>query len=285
MELTIQNNTEKICKAFITSLVVVMGMLGNNTGYDKIESVGVNPYLTNSKKEFVNQELALQAFKRHSGAGYSTLNSKNYRHFYQKIKQKENQTEVDVRALKFFDIFENKDRNKAQSIYIVNRSINKTANRDLTKAIDYANKYSTSANPSFNYYAEDCTNYTSQLAYIAGKDLTNEWKPDSNTWINSDDLAKMTGIKAKYTKHSDFAEQIKAGDIVGIDYGNDGDCDHTGFVTKTSNKIVKDRLTDRVYKDYKIAQHTKSYHKWTSSEENEWEKAELLGYVYWILND
>ena len=264
MELTIQNNTEKICKAFITSLVLVEGMLGNNTGYDKIDSVGVNPYLTNSKKEFVNQELALQAFKRQSGAGYSSLNSKNYRYFYQKIKQKENQTEVDARALKFFDIFENKDR---------------------SKAIDYANKYSTSANPSFNYYAEDCTNYTSQLAYIAGKDLTNEWKPDSNTWINSDDLAKMTGIKAKYTKHSDFAEQIKAGDVVGIDYGNDGDCDHTGFVTETSNKIVKDRLTDRVYKDYKIAQHTKSDHKWTSSEENEWEKAELLGYVYWILND
>ncbi len=111
-------------------------------------------------------------------------------------------------------------------------------------------KNSTSANPSFNYYAEDCTNYTSQLAYIAGKDLTNEWKPDSNTWINSADFAKMTGIKAKYKKHSDFAEQIKAGDVVGIDYGNDGDCDHTGFVTNGLQV----------------------------------EKAELLGYMYWMLN-
>lgn len=267
-----QNNTEKICKTFITVLMVVVGLLGNQAEYSKIDSVVVDPYLTNSNYEFVNQELALQAFKEQSGSGYSTLIKENYQVFYNQIKQKVHKTEADVRALKFFDIFENKNKNQAQSIYTVSRQISKNTDRDLSKAIEYAKKYSTSANPEFSYYEEDCTNYTSQLAYMSGKELTKEWRPDNRAWINSTDYAKMTGIKAKYTKHKDFAEKIKSGDVVGIDYGNDGDCDHTGFVTETSNKIVKDRLTGRIYNDYKIAQHTNSYHKWTSEEENEWEK-------------
>lgn len=76
-----------------------------------------------------------------------------------------------------------------------------------------------------------------------------------------------------YTTESNalFSENIQKGDFITYDEGNDGDWNHIGFVT--------DKKSSRTngYYDYRVAQHTPNYHKWTSSTDNHWEE---IGRLY-----
>lgn len=76
---------------------------------------------------------------------------------------------------------------------------------------------------------------------------------------------------------------MKVGEVVGVDYARDGDCDHTGFVSEVASK--EEWHGSKYYRDYKIAQHTRDYHEWASSELNDWETAEDYVYYYLLLNE
>lgn len=164
---------------------------------------------------------------------------------------------------------------------------------DTSKGITYATSYATSPNTSsYKKFSSDCTNFTSQIlenggvAQVKYNDETKGWwhtktkkglitvHEHSISWIRADTFAKYMGVGYSTTSHSSFSSNIAKGDFIAADFKNDGDWDHMGFVTdKKSSK-------SNGYYDYKIAQHTKNYHAWTSSSTNSWEDIGTEGGKY-----
>lgn len=178
-------------------------------------------------------------------------------------------------------------------------SYSKNSQFDVTKGVNYATKYATS--PNVTKYSTctkgDCANFVSQIKYAGGvpKYLTygesGAWNyqvvsaatyPKLNysaRWSVADSFVKFFGVKNKWktgaydnkrTAFIKFAAATKKGSFIAYDKTNDGSWNHCGFVTAVKSSATIDYLGSK-YKDFKVAQHTKMYHKWVSDSGNGWE--------------
>lgn len=182
--------------------------------------------------------------------------------------------------------------------------------RDATRAnpqyfnieggITYATNHAISVNTKdYGYfYKSDCTNFASQIL-IAGGIIMHDMYPDeqsgwwhrrtldglghaqhrySVSWINADRFVKFMGTSGnEYTSFYTFSGKLNRGDFIAFDSEKDGDWNHLGFVTQIGSygtySYTDDSgvLRSKYYRDFKVAQHTRDYHEWTSSGSNNWE--------------
>jgi len=173
---------------------------------------------------------------------------------------------------------------------------------NLNNAINYATNYATSPNTaSYDYFSTgDCTNFVSQILEAGGvpqEVYTSEyqgwWHQTSTNWlgntvhnysvsfIRASTFASYMGVSYTTTRHFDFSLNVDEGDIIGYDVSSDGDWDHMAFVTDKND--YSSNYGGKSFYDYKVAQHTTNYHKWTSDSGNGWEKLEDSGYTYGII--
>lgn len=166
-------------------------------------------------------------------------------------------------------------------------------------AIAYAAGYAENPNNSYNYYeGADCTNFVSQIAFNGGKmyvdrgnynrekgwwhtPLSEPTQIESISWIRADSFVKFWGTQLETTSFRTLSSNVRSGDYISIDMGDDGKWDHCGFVTQWENvertytykfPISSSSITMK-YHDFKIAQHTSNVHDWVSSERINWEGA------------
>lgn len=182
------------------------------------------------------------------------------------------------------DTLGNKTDHKQQQAAISDaHSISMYASFNKANAIDYASKYATSPNASSWGYMDgkDCTNFASQILIAGGKNqvVTNNentgWWHKANSgkhtyslsWQRADSFAKYKGVSYKTTNNTAFSYELKKGNFIGLDYHSDGKWDHIGFVTNKATETTKGAY------DYKVAQHSRNYHAWTSDSLNSWETA------------
>lgn len=167
----------------------------------------------------------------------------------------------------------------------------------VSDGVSYAVKYAKSPN-SVNHkvFSGDCTNFTSQIKYAGGVPLygkpanSGSWSYTSNisgsgllinkysvNWVRADAFVKFFGTKKtydpkKYAKQRNvfiyFANDIKKGSFIAYDEEGDGNWNHNAFVTYLwhSGESARREISYRgsSYKDFKIAQHSRNYHKWVS---------------------
>ncbi len=88
----------------------------------------------------------------------------------------------------------------------------------------------------------------------------------SRSWSMVDKFCRYHGVVLARVNHTNFTAHIYAGNIIALDYSNDGDWDHMGYVTEADNYVGS-----YGYYDYKVAQHTSNYHEWASNDANSWE--------------
>lgn len=172
------------------------------------------------------------------------------------------------------------------SEYCVEYRKNNLTNRaggsyDRTAAINYALTYATSRNtPTYHYsYTGDCANFVSQIFEAAGltqssgsnvdygwwHHYSNGTHTHSKAWSYAHYLAVYFNVVYSCSTIFSFTNNISAGDAIVIDYTNDGDWDHAGFVVNKSTTALNG------YYDCRIAQHTTDYCEWISSSKNGWE--------------
>ncbi|MBE5935505.1 MAG: hypothetical protein E7262_06910 [Lachnospiraceae bacterium] len=197
-----------------------------------------------------------------------------------------NETNKDYAKLAcFFDTYENGKRSiiKSDIESRINKKI-KTKNIYNEKlATEYAKKFAIKANEKqFKTCEFDCTNFVSQAVYMGGKNMDDKWyaKPGilnkkifakySMEWCNADYFVDYFGTYMTFDNHKDFAANIKTGDIIIYDMQSDDDWDHVGYVTE--NKVYNENIG---YADYKVAQHSRYYHDWASSDNNGWDEMEV----------
>lgn len=138
---------------------------------------------------------------------------------------------------------------------------------NLSEARKYAKKWATKINPTYGeektkiFFSADCTNFVSQILYAGGismdkyDDDTKGWWWSSKgvrsaSWVNANIFKNYMGSGYSTQKWSDFVSNVRDGDFIGVDFGDDGSVDHMGFVyTKSGGKL-------------KIAQHTRNYLDW-----------------------
>ena len=123
----------------------------------------------------------------------------------------------------------------------------------------YARIYGDKPNiKKYNFYSgKDCTNFVSQVLSSGGIKTNNTWKPYTRTWINAHAFVlywyMKTGAKNGYPNFASISKTLKAGDIIGADWGGDGHYDHCAYVIADGPK------TSAGYYDVTIAQHSKEY--------------------------
>lgn len=143
----------------------------------------------------------------------------------------------------------------------------RNAGFNLSEAKKYAKKWATEINPTYGeekakiFFSADCTNFVSQILYAGGismdkyNDDTKGWWWSSKgvrsvSWVNANTFKNYMGSGYNTQKWSDFVSNVRGGDFIGVDFGDDGSVDHMGFVyTKSRGRL-------------KIAQHTKNYFDW-----------------------
>ncbi|MCR4717077.1 MAG: amidase domain-containing protein [Lachnospiraceae bacterium] len=161
---------------------------------------------------------------------------------------------------------------------------------NINAAVSYAAKYGPSSNTSnyADFGDEDCTNFVSQVLENGGHSQTvtnNEktgwWHKKKNnkhkhslSWIRANSFANYMVVGYSTTSHTKFSSNIKKGDFIAADFTNDGEWDHSGFVT---DKVT---TNNNGYYNYKVAQHSPNYHRWVSEENNHWEGIGLVGGKY-----
>lgn len=177
----------------------------------------------------------------------------------------------------------------------------------LSKARDYASEYATKVNSVYGSAGlwKDCTNFVSQILNKSGVRQVNSsseyegwWHKSyyvtirghlvkrhkySVSWSNADTFARYMGVGYETKSFYYFSRNIKAGDFIAYDRGSDGDWDHTAFVTYTSSTTYNytNRFGNRsTYLNFKVAQHSDSYHAWVSSSDNNWESLDKGGHTY-----
>lgn len=161
---------------------------------------------------------------------------------------------------------------------------------NINAAITYAETYAVNPNEAgyglarggiFGLIVMDCTNFASQILEASGvsqvvydSDTMGWWHKNINgghtysaSWINSDIFARYMGVGYSTTNHYDFSYNITKGDFITYDETNNGSWDHIGFVTDTGIELC---YLDGTYRNYKVAQHTRNYHEWASSDNNGW---------------
>lgn len=161
-----------------------------------------------------------------------------------------------------------------------------------TNAINYARQYGWNANSGpYHFFGikGDCTNFVSQILEAAGvqqqvydseysgwwhrKEWTG-WHSHSVSWIQAATFARYMGIGYSTTNHTSFAQNIRTGDFIGLDFENDGDVDHCGFVVGKDNYVG-----GWGYYNYEVAQHSTNYIRWASDPENSWDTYTTAKYV------
>lgn len=175
---------------------------------------------------------------------------------------------------------------------------------NVTQAISYATTYATSPNtPTYDYYYGvlngDCTNFLSQILYHSGvsqvvtSSVSSGWwhkrwdlngsitHEHSNSWIRADAFCKYMGVYGRYSSVSTFSSKLSKGDIIAYDTNGDGDYNHMGFIT--DSRSYSSTYGNYTYYDFKVAQHTRDYHAWASSDTNNWETLGDSGYIYAII--
>lgn len=144
-----------------------------------------------------------------------------------------------------------------------------------TAAINYAKQYAVTPNKKYNYYAgSDCTNFVSQILKAGGYGEVWDWKPYNKGWINAHNFTlywyMATGANNGYANFASISKDVRAGDIISVDYEKDGRYDHVGFVTAGGS------VTAQGYYDITIAQHSKDYIYKVSHKDNGWENTKGL---------
>lgn len=162
--------------------------------------------------------------------------------------------------------------------HIQRKNLLQDARLNTSAAITYAKKHATNRNLSqYAGLSADCTNFVSQILHAGGVSQvggSNEYSgwwhrklvtpmydrhTHSVSWIQANTFAKYMGYGKTTTNHATFASNVRKGDFIAIDFGNDGSFDHMGYVTNKSGS------------DYEVAQHTSDYLAWVSSSKNGWE--------------
>lgn len=184
---------------------------------------------------------------------------------------------------------------------IEEKSVDKTRESiNLEPAIEYATNHATNPNEDSYYYFSrgDCTNFVSQILEVSGvqqevydsvysgwwhKYNPNAWfnkHTHSRSWTMADTFARYMGVVLTRNNHRNFSANVYAGSIIGADWTDDGDWEHMAFVTQADNYVGS-----YGYYDYKVAQHTRNHHKWTSNSENNWEYVGMDGGRYGRIRD
>jgi len=164
------------------------------------------------------------------------------------------------------------------------------ATYDISKAVQYANKYAITANmPTYYYFTGgDCANFVSQILENSGvsqiyyNDVNKGWwhkrelvlgglkykHTHSRSWTVADTFARYQGVVYTTKSHASFKQNISKGSLIISDRESDGDWDHCGFVS------------DKTSSDYKVAQHSSNYNEWASSSKNNWDNVGSNGGKY-----
>ena len=171
---------------------------------------------------------------------------------------------------------------------------------DRAKGVDYAIQYAENYNPMYAYFwiGGDCTNFASQILLAGGVKMHDEMWPDTEqgwwyrgagtnkadcsiSWKNADRFVRYMGTNGnEYTSFYTFASKLMSGDHIALDFESDGNWNHMGFVTYIGSYNTYYYYDDdnvrhsKYYRDFAVAQHTSNYHAWTSSDNNNWEKAD-----------
>ena len=160
---------------------------------------------------------------------------------------------------------------------------------DSTQGINYADLNATSPNVTdYPRYSKDCTNFASQILDRGGARQSNTgneysgwWHTyrvngrnkihsTSRSWRVADTFAKYMGVGYTTCDNNSFCDNLRVGDFIGLDFNNDGDWNHMGFVTGI-------KLSQHAYR---VAQHTSNYHKWTYESGNNWASQGSKGSKY-----
>lgn len=173
---------------------------------------------------------------------------------------------------------------------------------NVTAGVNYAKNYAWNANKSkYGELGADCTNFASQIlengGYTQVWGLTNRfgwWYKNDNgnfkyswSWVNADSFLKYWGIKNYYYDFEQLSRNVQVGDFIILDENDDGDYNHTGFVTYKSNSLSSHTIANNVklnYYDFIVAQHTNNYNSWVSEDVNGWENGVLTNSRYAIVN-
>ncbi|MFE1522712.1 amidase domain-containing protein [Schaalia turicensis] len=133
-------------------------------------------------------------------------------------------------------------------------------------------------NPTFGYemsrkgYGVDCTNFVSQILHAGGVPMdygADEfggwwWKSRTNrsiSWVRARTFAAYMGSGYTAQVWVDIFNNVRPGDIIGLDETSDGDVDHLGFIhSKNASKLL-------------IAQHSPDYFSWR----HKWSRHERVG--------
>ncbi|MDO5061070.1 MAG: amidase domain-containing protein [Actinomycetaceae bacterium] len=166
-----------------------------------------------------------------------------------------------IEAARMFLPSKPENGNEMRSAQIMNSGIN------LTAARRYAETWAIRANPKYgeekNFwgYSVDCTNFASQILHAGGismhssTSIYNGWwwsnpRKRSISWINANVFKNYMGYNFRTNTWKGLVENVRDGDLIGLDYSNDGTLDHIGFVhTKSGGRL-------------RIAQHTSNYLDW-----------------------
>lgn len=137
---------------------------------------------------------------------------------------------------------------------------------NVSAAVSYAQKYTDNSgamegtynSSTYNIYKEknppqykgyDCANFISQCLYAGGLNATQEWAPvyrgqnykrvtGGTTWVNASALfvyLRKQGFS--YSKVSSNLKNIYKGDVVFMDFNNDGKADHSTICTGFMNGV------------------------------------------------
>lgn len=175
------------------------------------------------------------------------------------------------------------------------KNVGLRASMNVNEAVNYAIKYADEPNtPQYYYFNNgDCANFISQILERSGirqekyESVHSGWwhtyNPNalwnkhthSRSWTMADTFSRYMGVILTRTNHKDFSSKVYSGKIIAADWENDGDWEHLGFVTEADNYVGS-----YGYYDYRVAQHTKNYHRWTSNSGNNWEKIGIDGGRY-----
>ncbi|HAB66305.1 MAG TPA: hypothetical protein DCE23_02955 [Firmicutes bacterium] len=169
----------------------------------------------------------------------------------------------------------------------------------VPSAVTYATNHATNPNKAAYYYFSrgDCTNFTSQILEATGvqqavydSEYSGWWHKVTNTgflgskehkhsrsWTMADTFARYMGVGYSTTNHESFSSNLQAGDFIALDKTNNGSWDHMGFVTETGGGVC---TSTGNFINYRVAQHTKNYHEWLTSDKNGWELAGADGGKY-----
>ncbi|WP_353067165.1 amidase domain-containing protein [Arcanobacterium hippocoleae] len=125
------------------------------------------------------------------------------------------------------------------------------------------------------FWDADCTNFASQILLAGGVDMDTYndvykgwwWKGKGNRsvlWINANTFKNYMGSGYSTRSWRSFVSNVRSGDFIGVDFGNDGSVDHIGFVYSKSGSRLR------------IAQHTRNYLDWNG----DWPDSDNEGKYY-----